>query len=66
MTQLAPHVQRMCDELAELEERLAKLVAFTETDTFKSLSETEQSLLLAQSTAMETYSNILKLRIKLA
>ena len=66
MTQLAPHVQRMCDELSELEERMAKLVAFTETDTFKSLSETEQSLLLAQSTAMATYSNILNLRIKLA
>ena len=66
MSQLQPHVQRMADELGELEERLAKLVSFTDTDMFKSLSETEQSLLLAQSTAMATYSNILNLRIKLS
>lgn len=67
MSKLEPHVQRMADEQGELEERLEKLSAFIESNpVFKTLSETDQYLLLAQLTAMATYSNILNLRIKLA
>lgn len=67
MTQLAPHVQRMCDELGDLETKVTALDAFIESNpVYPTLSETEQHLLCAQTCAMSTYINILKLRIKLA
>lgn len=59
------HIERMHVEREELDEKLQKLTAFTGSNTFKSLSKLEQDLLLAQATAMATYSNILTMRINL-
>ena len=67
MSELKPHVQRMVDELADLEDKVSKLDAFIESNpVYETLSDTEQHLLCAQTCAMSTYINILKLRIKLA
>lgn len=63
---MEPHVQRMHDELTELDAKLEKLTAFTNTEAFKELPEIQRDLLIAQSTAMATYCNILNMRIKAA
>ena len=60
---LLPHEQRVVDEKAELDERREKLTAFYSTPIFHSLSESEQSRLMAQGVAMRTYSEILGERI---
>lgn len=58
-----PHQQRVIDEKAELDERLAKLHAFLKTGIFKSLPDEDQILLDRQATAMSILSGILKARI---
>lgn len=62
----APHVQRMIDELSELEVKTQKLDDFINGEVYAGLDDTSQHLLCAQVCAMSTYINILKLRIKLA
>ena len=60
---LAPHQQRVVDELADLQQRLDKLVAFSEGPVFASLPELDQLYLDDQADIMEQYAAILKLRI---
>lgn len=68
MEELPPHVQRMHDELMELNSRKSKLQAFMSADNqiFAGLAPVDQQLLDAQHTAMATYSTILALRISRA
>lgn len=51
-------------ELAELNARIDKLLAFFVTDTFKALPNEEQERQLAQNAAMLDYSNCLTERVK--
>lgn len=54
---------RVRAEAAELDERIAKLRAFTSTETFGGLPVDEQGRMLAQLAAMTDYSNCLVERI---
>ena len=58
------HQQRVVGEKAQLDDKLAKLFAFTQTDKFqKFCDEAEQLRLIEQHHAMEVYSHILGERI---
>lgn len=60
---LLPHQQRVIDEKAELDERVAKLRTFLDTEICRSLDPLEQQRLGRQETAMARYSEILAERI---
>lgn len=60
---MQPHQQRVVDERADLDARLAKLGAFFETPIFSSLDADEQWRLRQQHDAMAAYSGILSMRI---
>lgn len=65
---LQPHQQRVVDEKADLDEKVAKLAAFIATfdnpnSVFAALSEPERHRLYDQHRAMVTYSTILGERI---
>lgn len=60
---LQPHQQRVVTEKAELDEKLAKLMAFLGTPTYAGLSEAERSRLRSQSFFMVGYSAVLGERI---
>ena len=60
---MAPHQQRVIDEKAELDERLAKLKDFFLTDIFINIPMRERMRLERQATVMQHYSNILGERI---
>lgn len=55
--------QRLIDELIELRKKRVKLDAFSGTETFNSLTNTQRELLHAQAGAMWAYEQILKLRL---
>lgn len=63
--ELAPHEQRVVQELEDLLPKLTKLVEFMETTRFHTVSPREQDLLRAQSTFMLGYSEILLARCKI-
>jgi hypothetical protein len=60
---MLPHQQRVVDVKAELDDKLSKLKAFTETDLFKSLAVEDRVLLDTQATYMDAYSRTLGKRI---
>lgn len=60
---MLPHQQRVIDEKAELDERLAKLLAFLNGDVVQTLSWPEQARLGDQCAIMAQYSSILGKRI---
>lgn len=60
---LQPHQQRVVTEKAELDEKLAKLLAFFQTPIFAGLSEAEQSRLRNQARFMDGYAAVLEERI---
>lgn len=60
---LKPHQQRVVGERAELDERIEKLNAFINTETFGRLDDDERGRMLAQLDAMLRYSKILGARI---
>lgn len=60
---LMPHQQRVVTEKTELDEKIDKLVAFFETQTFKNLPLDEQSRLARQCEHMGKYSEVLAERI---
>lgn len=61
---MQPHQQRVVDEKAELENKVTKLNAFiTSSLVFTDLDATQQGLLMAQVGAMNSYLEILNLRI---
>lgn len=59
------HVDRMKAELSELEERLAKLIAFTRTPTFADLPEVKRYWMTKQLNAMTDYEMALRHRLTL-
>jgi hypothetical protein len=60
---LAPHQQRVIDELSELDDKLLKLTTFFGTPTFAALAAREQQLLRRQEEVMQEYSAILGERV---
>lgn len=60
---LKPYQQRVVTEKAELNERLAKLLAFFQTENFAVLSEAERSRLRNQARFMDGYAAVLEERI---
>lgn len=58
-----PYQARMVEEKRELDDRLARLVAFIGSDKFKELPGVEQYRMNRQRTAMEDYSAMLGERI---
>ena len=60
---MKPFQQRVVDEKAELDEKLAKLASFTTGDVFANLPADEQGRLNRQHSIMEDYSAILGERI---
>ena len=60
---LQPHQQRVVDEKNELDDKLAKLGAFLESDTFANLNIIERGQLHRQYQSMSEYSKILGERI---
>lgn len=63
-TGLAPYQQRVVEEKAALDDKLAKLLAFFDTPTYQEALATEERLLLiAQHTHMRAYSDTLGTRI---
>lgn len=59
----APHQQRVVDELADLQEKLDKLIAFEKTEKFQELELADRQRLLRQRDIMTAYANILGERI---
>jgi hypothetical protein len=60
---MQPFQQRVVDEKKELDEKLAKLVAFFDTEMFANVPADEQKRLHLQCKTMEQYSTILGQRI---
>ena len=60
---MQPHQQRVVDEKSELDERRSKLLAFLNTDLFRSLDQAERDRLRTQHSVMGVYSEILHQRI---
>lgn len=60
---MQPHQQRVVDEKTELDEKRAKLEAFTHTEDFANLPRSERDRLEHQAFHMTAYSDILAARI---
>ena len=60
---LPAHMQRVVEEKAELDERLAKLGAFLDGGNSNTLPAHDRELLNAQRRVMREYSDILDLRL---
>jgi hypothetical protein len=58
-----PHQQRVIDEKAELDARIAALTAFINGDVFMTLDDMDAELLCDQALAMGVYSTVLGKRI---
>lgn len=65
MTDEAPHITRMRDELEQLDDRIGKLSEFTQGATFYGLPEVKRLLMQCQLGAMKTYRTVLKARLDL-
>lgn len=63
VSHMPPHQQRVIGEKAQLDDKLTKLTAFLQGETFKALPEDEQDRLLRQSIAMRDYAAALDERI---
>ena len=59
-----PFVARMLIERSELQEKIAKLDKFIDSNKFSELSVVKQDLLVSQYNAMLTYLGILEMRLK--
>lgn len=60
---MQPYQERVIAEKAELDERLAKLRAFFETEAFTELDNAEIERLQRQAVFMSAYSEVLRERI---
>lgn len=60
-----PHEQRVVQERTELQEKITKLLAFFNSDTFRALPQVEKHFMFKQHDAMMQYSTALDLRIGL-
>ena len=55
--------QRVVTEKSELDEKIAKLEAFTKSDAFNGIDNVQRGLLKIQLNAMATYSQVLEERL---
>lgn len=55
---------RLVEEQKELAIKIDKLSTFMRSDDFKTIGSTQQSLLITQYKAMDTYSSCLEMRIR--
>ena len=62
---IQPHQERMLEEQDELQERMRKLLRFSESSAHDKLPKVEQALLACQYSAMKNYSTVLDYRIEL-
>lgn len=62
-SKLQPHQWRVVEERNQLNEKLAKLHIFTDTETFHSLDEAERNRLYRQMMIMQDYVSVLDERI---
>jgi hypothetical protein len=60
---MEPHQQRVIDEHKELQEKLAKLIVFTQSPIYGNLDNAEQLRLSRQAKYMELYLSVLEERI---
>ena len=60
---MKPYIQRMIEERDELTDRMDKLRAFRTTALYNQLDEVKQRLLDLQLGFMESYAQILKIRL---
>ena len=65
LTEDEKRIKRMAEEYDQLADRLHRLQAFRETDTYKQLPENSRYLLDKQCKAMDDYESTLKQRIQL-
>lgn len=56
--------QRLEVEQKELQEKIDKLGAFIGTEVYEGLANADKRILVLQKKAMETYNNILKIRLE--
>lgn len=59
------HIERMIVEKVELQDKIQKLLDFINTPIYQELDETIKGLLAIQGRAMQTYLEVLQLRINL-
>lgn len=59
-----PFELRLVEEQKELAIKIDKLSTFMRSDDFKTIGSTQQSLLITQYKAMDTYSSCLEMRIR--
>lgn len=60
---MSDFISRLSDEKSQLDEKIAKLEAFTKSDAFNSIDNVQRGLLKIQLNAMATYSQILDERL---
>lgn len=60
---MSDFIARLSDEKSQLDEKIAKLEAFTKSDAFNSIDNVQRGLLKIQLNAMATYSQVLDERL---
>ena len=60
---MSDFIQRVVTEKSELDEKIAKLEAFTKSDAFNGIDDVQRGLLKIQLNAMATYSQVLEERL---
>lgn len=60
---MSDFITRLWDEKNELDQKITKLEAFTNSDNFNSIDNVQRSLLRVQLNAMATYSKVLEERL---
>lgn len=64
MSEKPDFVKRLEEEMAELQDKLEKLVKYLDSPMFERLKEKQQILLTMQANSMITYLGILTLRLE--
>ena len=60
---MSDFIARLSDEKSQLDEKIAKLEAFTKSDSFNDVDNVQRGLLKIQLNAMVTYSQVLDERL---
>jgi len=60
---MSDFISRLSDEKSQLDEKIAKLEAFSKSDAFNGIDNVQRGLLKIQLNAMATYSQILDERL---
>jgi len=60
---MSDFIARLSDEKSQLDEKIAKLQAFTNSDAFNGIDNVKRGLLKIKLNAMATYSQVLEERL---